>query len=191
MSNLYKEFHTTEEANAWVENYKSCFPSDNDDDKIFLQAIDYYTGSLKPIYNNYLRNNKLMEKDNYFYPYFTRIIEKLPTYEIPDNIIVYRYIDKRLLKEICEPYPPKRGSIMQDKGFMSTSLVRESTCQIRIDRNSHILLVISIPKGTKGTYVDLLHDSLPEYEIILAPNTKLRIDSKSFFNTYFECTVIN
>ena len=42
MSIQYKVFQTTEEADAWVEEHKSFFPSDNDNDKIFLQAIDYY-----------------------------------------------------------------------------------------------------------------------------------------------------
>lgn len=192
MSIQYKVFQTTEEADAWVEEHKSFFPSDNDNDKIFLQAIDYYTGSSKPIYNNHLRQRFPVKEDSYFYPYLMQMIKKLPTYQIPDNITVYRYINKQLLKEMCESYPLKCGSIIQDKGFMSTTLLRESVEEFKSNRKLNILLVISIPKGTKGTYVDLLHDSLPEYEIILAPNTQLRIDYKiPFFNNYFECTVIN
>lgn len=191
MSKLYKEFHTTEEADAWVEKYKSCFPSDSDDDKIFLQAIDYYTASGNPIFNNHLRRYRPMEKDNYFYPYVSQMIKKLPTYQIPDNITVYRYINKQLLKDMCESYPPKRGSILLDKGFMSTTLIRNSIFNLRLEKKLNVLLIISIPKGTNGTYVGLLHDTLPEYEIILAPNTKLRIDRKSLFNNYFECTVVS
>lgn len=192
MNTQYKAFFSCSEADLWIEKYKSHFPSDSDNDKIFLQALDYYTASGNPIYNNHLRRYRPIEKDNYFYPYVTQMINKLPTYQIPDDIIVYRYINKQLLKEMCESYPPKRGSIMQDKGFMSTTLIRESVWQLRRDKKSNVLLVIRVPKDTKGTYVGLLHDSLPEYEVILAPNTKLRIDNKNLFlNNYFECTVIN
>ena len=192
MSVQYKAFQTTEEADAWVEKYKSFFPSDADDDKIFLKAIEYYTASGNPIFNNYLRYHRSIEKNNYFYTYVTQMVNKLPTYQIPDDIIVYRYINKQFLQVICESYPPKHGSIIQDKGFMSTTLIRESVLQLRRDKKLNVLLVISIPKGTKGTYVGLLHDSLPEYEIILAPNTQFRIDYKvPFINNYLECTVIN
>ncbi len=192
MSVQYKAFQTTEEADAWVKKYKSFFPSDTDEDKIFIQAIDYYTGMLKPIYNNHLRQHFPIKEANFFYPYLTRMVEKLPTYQIPDNIVVYRYIDKQLLKEICKSYPPKCDSIMQDKGFMSVTLLQDSVWQLRRDKKLNVLLVISVPKGTKGTYVDLLHDSLPEYEIILAPNTKLHIDNKMpFLNNRLECTVVN
>lgn len=192
MDTQYKEFHSRSEADLWVEKYKSHFPSDNDTDKIFLKALDYYTASGNPIFNNHLRHHKTMEKDSYFYPYVMQMINKLPTYQIPNNIVVYRYINKQLLKEMCNSYPPKHGSIIQDKGFMSTTLLRESVWQLRIDKKLNILLVISIPKGTRDTYVGLLHDSLPEYEVILAPNTQLRIDYKiPIFNTYFECTVVN
>ncbi len=192
MTTEYKIFKTTEEADAWVEKYKSIFPTDSDTDKLFLKAIEYYTASGFPLFNNHLRDHKHLEEDNYFYPYIAKMVEVLPKYHIPEDIIVYRYINKGLLKEMCKSCPLKRGSVIQDKGFMSTTLIRESVCQLRRDKKLNVLLLISIPKGTKGTYVDLLNDSLPEYEIILAPNTRLRVDCKfPFFNNYFECTVID
>lgn len=82
------------------------FPSDNDTDKIFLKAIDYYTASGNPIFNNYFRYNAKLDSDHFVYPYVMKMIDKLPTYHIPDNIIVYRYISKRLLKAMCPSYPP-------------------------------------------------------------------------------------
>lgn len=75
MSVQYKAFQTTEETDAWVEKYKSFFPSDTDADKIFIQAIDYYTDMLKPTYNNHLRQHFLIKEDNFFYPYMTRMVK--------------------------------------------------------------------------------------------------------------------
>lgn len=188
----YKKFHLHKSAITWTEKYKSFFPSDNDNDKEFLNAINYYTGSANPIFNNYLRYNTELTPNNFIYPYVIKMINKLPTYHIPDNIIVYRYINKGLLKAMCPSYPPKSGMIIQDNGFMSTTLIRESVKSYRNGRNQNILLVISVPSGTKGTYVGFLKNTLSEYEVILAPNTKLHIDYKTpFSNLYFECTVIN
>lgn len=192
MKTHYKEFHFPDETHSWYIKYKSHFPSDNDNDKEFLQAINYYTASANPLFNNLLRYNAKLESDDFIYPYIIKMIDKLPTYQIPDNIVVYRYISKGLLKEMCLSYPPKKGMIITDNGFMSTTLIRESVNSYRDGRNQHILLVIYVPSGTKGTYVGHLKDTLTEYEVILAPNTKLHIDNKfPFLNCYFECTVVN
>lgn len=80
--------------------------------------------------------------------------------------------------------------IMEDTGFMSTTLIRESVNSYKNGRNQNILLVISVPTSTKGTYVGHLKNTLSEYEVILAPNTKLRIDAKCF-NRCFWCTIVN
>ncbi|MBD5538210.1 MAG: hypothetical protein HDQ99_21715 [Lachnospiraceae bacterium] len=191
MSNQYKRFSSTNKADVWVKEYQSFFPSNSDNDKVFLQALDFYTASGNLIFNNYLRQYVSIEKNDYLYPYIMQMIKKLPNYEIPDNIIVYRYIKKALLKEMCKSYPPKRNAIIQDSGFMSTTLVRSSILQFKREKKLNILLIISVPKGTKGTYVGLLHNTLSEHEIILAQNTKLRIDAKLYFPRIYYCTVCN
>lgn len=190
MQNQYTKFKISDEVDLWYEKYKSYFPSDNDSDKDFLEALNMYTGLGNHIFNNHLRYN--IELDPFYQKYFTKMFDKLPTYHIPDNIIVYRYISKGLLKTMCPTYPPKTGMIIHDKGFMSTTLIRKSVNSYRSGRKQNILLVISVPSGTKGIYVGHLKDVLSEYEVILAPNTQLHIDHKiPFCNQYFECTVVN
>ena len=190
MKTQYREFHSSDEIRPWYVKYQSYFPSDNDTDKDFLQAINLYTASANPFFNNHLRYNTVLDPDDFIYPYVAKMIEKLPTYHIPDNIIVYRYISKGLLKEMCPSYPPKKGMIMEDKGFMSTTLIRKSVNSYRDERVQNILLVISVPINTKGTYVGHLKNTLSEYEVILVPNTKLCIDAKCF-NRFFWCTIVN
>lgn len=192
MSTKYTEFHSPKDTKLWYKKYKDFFPSVKDEDKDFLYALDMYTASANPVFNNHLRHNEPLETSDFYYPYITSMVTKLPTYTIPDNIIVYRYISKGLLKEMCPSYPPKKNMIMQDKGFMSTTLIRNSVNSYRDNRSQNILLVISVPTGTKGTYVGELPNMLTEYEVILAPNTKLRIDNKTpLFNLCFRCTVVN
>lgn len=155
------------------------------------KALDLYTASVNHIFNGHLRYN--IDIDNFYQQHLKQMIQKIPTYHIPNNIIVYRYISKGLLKEMCPSYPPKAGMIIHDKGFMSTTLIRESMDTHReVDISLKILLKISVPAGTPGTYVGHLKNMLAEYEVILAPNTQLRIDYKfPFYNRYFRCTVVN
>ena len=191
MKNQYTKFKAADTVDLWYKKYKSGFPSDNDSDKDFLEAINIYTGSANLPFNNFLRYNKNIEDANTLH-LAPKMINKLPTYHIPDNIVVYRYISNRLLQTMCPSYPPKTGMVIHDKGFLSTTLIRESVNSYRSGRKQNILLVISVPSGTKGTYVGHLKDVLSEYEVILAPNTQLRIDYKiPFCNRYFECTVVN
>ena len=191
MQNQYTKFKTSDEVDLWYEKYKSYFPSDNDGDKDFLEALNMYTGSGNHIFNNHLRCN--IQLDPFYQKNFTKMFDKLPTYHIPDNIIVYRYISKGLLKNMSPIYPPKRGMTIQDKGFMSTTLIKESMDNHRqSDVSLKILLKISVPAGTPGTYVGHLKNMLSEYEVILAPNTQLYIDHKiPFCDHYFKCTVVN
>lgn len=185
----YNKFTTPREANLWANKYKAHFPSDSDNDTVFLEAINLYTASAYPLFNNYLRYNKPLDPD--YALYIRSMIEKIPTYNIPDNIVVYRYISKLALEEMSESHHPRKNTILKDKGFMSTTLIRESVDNYQPERTRNILLEISVPSGTKGTYIGLLKNTLSEYEIILAPNTKLRIDDKMIFNKRIWCTVCN
>lgn len=189
----YKKFYTKEDIDSWYIKFYSAFPHDNDTDKDFLEAIRYYTASANTFVNNALRYDMTILDGDYMQPIFQKMINKLPTYHIPDNIIVYRYIYKGLLKQLCPSYPPRIGMIIQDKGFMSTTLIKEGIDDHKqSDTLLNILLEISVPAGTKGIYVGHLKNTPSEYEVILAPNTCLRVDYKvPFYNHYFRCTVIN
>jgi hypothetical protein len=149
MQKQYTKFRSADEVDLWYEKYQAHFPSDNDSDKEFLKALYYYTASANVLVNNALRYDITILDGDYMQSIFQRMIDKLPTYQIPDNIIVYRYISKVLLKEMCPSYPPKTRMIIHDKRFMSTTLIRESVNSYRSRRDQNILLVISIPYGKK------------------------------------------
>lgn len=193
MKKQFTMFRSPNDVNLWYEKYKSYFPSDNDADTDFLKALYYFTGNANILVNRALRYDMSILEGDIMQSIFQRLIDKIPTYHIPNNIIVYRYISKGLLKEMCPPYPPRTGMIIHDKGFMSTTLIRESLDTHRqSDLSLKILLEISVPAGTSGTYVGHLKNMLSEYEVILAPNTQLHIDYKfPFCNRHFYCTVVN
>gem|GEM_PF-5838620 len=192
MKTKYTQFNNPNDVTAWANQFKS---SDSDSDKEFISAINYYTSNANVPINRFLRYNHTDSiEPTLIHNIYTQMTSKLPTYQIPDNVVVFRYTSHQLLKEMCPSFPPKKDMLISDKGFMSTTLLRSYLFDFRKTRNNKldILLVISIPKGTRGTYVGLLQDSLLEYEIILAPDTHLRIDSKlPFSNRCLWCTVIN
>lgn len=193
MKTTYKDFLYPSDVDNWVKTYKNCFPSANNANKEFIDALSCYTGSVNTPINNALRYGTNISENTLIQPIYQQLIDNLPTYHIPENIIVYRYISKGLLKVMCPSYPPKAGMIIQDKGFMSTTLIKNGVDSLRESNTLlKVLLKISVPAGTKGTYVGQEINPLSEYEVILAPNTQLRIDyKKPFSKKYFECTVIN
>lgn len=193
MSIKYRKFETKEDADQWVEEYKAYFPKMSDSDTDFLQAIYFYTASANVPINRHLRedNTLLDEDDTTLFPMLHSMLVKLPYYHIPDNIIVFRYINKGLLKQMCPNWPLRKGMIISDKSFLSTTLLRHGVDDYLEERNAKVLLEIAIPAGTRGTYVGLA-DTMPEYEVILVPNVKLRIDNICFpFQKKYKCTVIN
>lgn len=45
MNSHFQEFSSPTDVKSWVAKYKFHFPSDNDTDKTFLEAINFYTAS--------------------------------------------------------------------------------------------------------------------------------------------------
>lgn len=191
MKSQYKKFNSPSDVDSWYKKNKLFFPSDNKTDKTTLKALDLYTASCSSIFNGHLRYN--IKISDCYQRYLTQMVKEISTFQIPDNIIVYRYISKGLLKEMCTSYPPKKGLYLLDKGFMSTSLIKRNLEKHRhSDPSLKILLKISVPAGTNGIYVGHLENMLKESEVILAPNTQLRIDYKyPFYKKYFNCTVVS
>lgn len=192
MKSQYKKFHNAKQVNEWYSTYSSFFPSDKDDDTDFLKTIEFYTGNANTPINRVLRNNGNFQYSEFLYNIYQKMRAKLSSYQIPDNVVVYRYISKNILNYMCSCSSPKKGMIMHDDGFMSTTLLLDSIRDfVRPRPELNVLLEISIPKGTNGIYVGHLDCTEEEYEIILAPNTQLRIDYKTpFVNNYFRCTVV-
>lgn len=185
MKTNYKFFKSEEQANEWINEYKCLFP--NDPNTSLYKALDMYIASAYVPINTYYRYGRTDILDFDEIATINSITNELPNYHIPDKIIVYRYISSRFLQALTSKTSLKRGSIICDAGLMSTSLLRTAYNR---KEDQKICLIISVPKGTKGTYVGHIGDALPEYEIVLAPNTKLRVDHIALFGKFYFCTVV-
>lgn len=199
----FREFTNKNEATQWGkkhysdwmprlqdQNYKPVTPAE--------QFFRYYTQGIHYIYNRILRESSVDKYDfkdsNVTKEMFIDGINEIQKQHLPEDILVYRYVDTDLLKDMkkwSNIKLIKRNSILTDKGFFSTTLSLDAVS----NRNyatlkHHSRLYIYVPKGTPCVYVDLISD-MGENELLFAPNIKLKILSNCLFGKYIECVVIN
>lgn len=160
-----------------------------------------YTQGIHHCYNRVLRSGDL---DNYDFDdniviskdMFIESEKEIRNRQIDDNIFVYRYISKKFL-ELMKKWgnssfgPIRRGTQLVERGYMSTTMSLESVENrnyANLRKNS--MLIIYVPKGTNGVYVDLLSD-MGENEIIFSPGVKLKVLNNYLFGKFIECELVN
>ena len=106
---------------------------------------------------------------------------------LPIDMTLYRGINKEALRDIIsfdanefsnfenmyKDYKNYEGKVIQDRGFMSTSLRRK----IGSDFSGDFLLVIDAPKGTPGVYIKNLSHFKQEEEVLIQRESLMRITS--------------
>lgn len=134
------------------------------------EAVKDYTGTAYVNINATLRGiQKQFEPGNY--EKALHLHESLQSASIPTNCTVYRGASSKALGALrMLPDNMLIGKVISDKGFMSTS----------IDRNSAFggdtLLVIDVPKGSHGAYVgDISSFGHYESEVLFDVGSKMRI----------------
>ena len=200
---LYKEF-TKDEAYEWgMKNYNHWLINLQDQENMPKTPVEkffrYYTQGIHYSFNRILRygdietyvfDNNVLSKDM-----FIEGVDEIRKNVITENIVVHRYVSKNILRDMkkwgnISGGPIRKGKILLDKGFMSTTLalssVRGRDYATPFD---HSLLTIYVPKGTPGVYVDLISD-MHENEMLFAPGLKLKVIS-SFFGRRIVCVVVN
>lgn len=199
----FRVFQNKEEAAEWgKEHYSDWLPElQNQENDLQTPAEKFfrrYTGT-SHIYNDVLRYNDINTHD------FTdsnitkdEIIEgdaEINRNLLSENILVYRYVSKELLKAMKEWSNVKliqRNSILTDKGFFSTTLSLDSVTERGYAKNN-LIFKIYVPKGTPCVYVGLLFDMNKnnENEVLFAPDIKLKVLVNHWFRRYIECVVVN
>ena len=200
----YKELRSSGEADTWAQTYFSDILT-LDQDSLAFRSLYFYTGSMSKKWNAVLRRSPSIESVD-FEKYagrefssdgeqITKIKEVnsiLRQHSMPENIVVYRYTQRQDLRQLCSVKWLKRGLCFTDKGFVSTTLVRELLLPFAKKRRHNCLLKLYLPKGLQGAYVSPPHSKtkLNEQEILLPPNTQFEIRKihRSPFCMTIECT---
>lgn len=201
----YKEFENSDEGNQWGwEYFKDVLTPDENP---AFESVFFYTGSMSRIWNRVLRRNPPIESGEFEIraknefssgtDQIQRILDVnsvLQKHNIPENIVVYRYTDKKVVKKLCSTYILRRGMQFKDKGFLSTTLVSKLLVSFAKKHDYNCLLKIYVPKGTRGAYVSIKHPlaKLNEQEILLPPNSQMEIVKVHRFSNPFliECKIV-
>lgn len=201
----YKEFENSDEGNAWGWKFFSdvLTPKDNP----AYESVFFYTGSMYSKWNAVLRRHPTIESGMFEISakgefaadgeQLRRILEVdsvLKHHIISENIVVYRYTHKNVVKKLCATKILKKGMQFADKAFLSTTLVRHLLNEFAKKHSCNCLLKIYLPRGINGAYVSVKNtlSTLNEQEILLARNVKLEIIKVHYLSRpmLIECKVV-
>lgn len=198
---MYKEFHTSQEAHDWGMHYFGEWIRDLQlsKDKAANNVaclLSGYAGNMNTIYNRYLRGFADFDEEEIekYSKDIAIIADELRKFSLQEDIIVYRYTNKTLFRLLFDSSRPKIGKEFIDKGFMSTTLVRDLLKDFAQKRHYNCVLKLYLPKGTKGAYIKCDDSFLDEQEFLLPPNSKFKLIRKYFnmnFFTVYECELVN
>lgn len=77
---------------------------------------------------------------------------------IPDTVTVYRGLKNVTIDSVSV------GGTLTDKAYVSTTLNKDIAVNFS---NTHTLMAITIPKGSRGAYIERVTDKKGEHEILL------------------------
>jgi hypothetical protein len=153
----------------WSEEYKRNMHIANNmiKDSCVTSVIEFYCGYSHRDINEYLRFDR---DDKYnsgreMANALALMLSMAP--RVPNNIVAYRLVCDDVVKKIIENN--KQGIPTIEKGFISTSLVKDIVNSDEAYSKHSNLLKIYIPKNTVGIYVNGI-DKRTEEELLLFPN---------------------
>lgn len=185
--NEYKEFKTGEEAEKWGKAIYEKWSHDYikfqinkkesgmfETDSWAHDPIRWYCGWGYKGINRYLRNkeNEGLERDKYRSVMLSEVILTAP--KIPENIIVYRYVSNMVIDKLIKANKEKEHHYYYEKGFVSTSLLRNIALQA--PENSS-LLKIYVDQNVLGIYVNTVV-ARDEFELLIQNNLFIRLCEK-------------
>lgn len=201
----YKEFLTVEECREWGDYYSNWAKRYKEIMSLFEKIKANHTSETAPIEcycgNSYREINEILRfgynSDKHLYDKMVDILimTLCSAPKIKDNIVVYRLVNDAFIKELIGNNKLSDSILTREKGFMSTSLLKDIV-NIYSDGGSGLyLLKIYVPKGTVGIYVNTV-TRRDEEEILLAPNNYLRLIEYPYYDEgysikIFECQLIS
>lgn len=201
----YKEFLRVEECEKWGEyysdwakKYKEVMILSNNiktSHSLETSTIECYCGYAYRELNEFLRFGYHSEKHIYDKMSDILIMALCSAPRIPENIIVYRIVNKIFIENMIRQNKLNRQTPIQEKGFMSTSLLKNIVNTYSEGVEEPHLLKIFVPKNTIGIYINSIAKR-DEEEILLAPNNYLRLIEYPYYDEgysikVFECQLIS
>lgn len=200
----YLEFKNHEEAkiwgiehyNNWSDKYKQIMQMSKNVIKgsFFSAPLECYCGYSYRQINEFLRYER--DGDQHIYRELADILSIVlcSAPRIPHDLILYRMVNDEFIDMLIEKNRQKQPVPIEEKGFMSTSLLKEIAHEDEPYAAENNLLKIFVPKDTIGIYVNAITNRNEE-EMLLFPNMFLGLVSypykdKKVKKIIYECKLI-
>ncbi|MFL0196456.1 ADP-ribosyltransferase [Clostridium sp. WILCCON 0269] len=200
---VFRQFKNEEEVYEWItDNFEEWtryieIHENRSDKSDIANLLYYYTGNKNILYKRILWGcTEDFEKGEIekHLKEISIITKEICKFELQENIIVYRYTYKNMLKKGFESLKIETGKSFTDKAFMSTTLVPGSLKGFSKSRKCDCILKLYLPKGTKGVYVSVGKNALNEQEFLLPPNSTFKLIrgyySFKYHMTLYKCELL-
>lgn len=161
---------------------------------LFTAPIECYCGDTYRKINDFLR--KEVDSESNIYREMADILSIVlcSAPRIPTNIVLYRLVDDKFVSELIEQNKQDRPTPIQEKGFMSTSLLRDIVYADGAYACENNLLKIYVESDTIGIYVNAI-TKRSEEEMLLFPNMYLALTNYPYRDDevnkmVYECKLI-
>lgn len=201
----YVEFHNVQEIETWgtehylqwANKYKDVMRLAKNVVKTSLctDVVECYCGYSYRQINQFLRNEIDTEYNQYREMTDILSIVLCSAPRIPCDIVLYRMVNDVFINMLISNNKKENPTPVQEKGFMSTSLLKNIANKNEPYAAENNLLKIFVPKDTIGIYVNMV-TRRSEEEMLLFPNMYLGLASYPYKDhatakTIFECNLIN
>lgn len=170
-------FTTKEESNRWGDELSDKYKESLSEEA--AKAVDAYQGPEYEHINKSLRYGEAAIPEGprslikRRIEELTKVLDNAP--KTQQDIMAWRGYSN---KDVHEKFMSMNlGDVLHDKGFMSTSLIRETSEYFVGKDRFGVMAHIHIPKGTRTLYMD--HKVLSQTELLLNRGQKLKLISKA------------
>lgn len=179
----FTEFLNEDEIDEWAKENYGCWIEEYSKDDLSI-PIKQYCGYLYKKINYCLRFGLNNTSGNYInlIKRLNKILIDAP--RLNKNIISYRKVDDVFIEELIKCN--KKGFSFEEKGFMSTTLLKDEINNLSIGGNN--VLKIYVRQGTIGAYVTPIV-AQKEYEYLLRPGMYLTLISYPYYDRYISANI--
>lgn len=198
----YREMKNDEEAKEWGNKYYNQWASFYKrimqmaqcaiKEKLCAVPIESYCGDMYRYVNSFLRGGKEI---NYLSRELADVLSIVlcSAPRIPCDLVLYRMVDDEFIHMLIECN--KKSRPIQEKGFMSTSLIRSIANAKEAYASCNNMLKIYVPKNSVGVYVNVITERAEE-EMLLLHGLFLALISYPYRDTInkktiFECQLVD
>ena len=165
----YRTFHTPSEVEEWVSQHYTQSELDELNIRNDLDSpLAWYKGNGFKRMNYTIRMGFPNSNDPIDLPSLQNLLH---SHLIPENLVVYRFIDWREFAILL--WNTRLGRCYTYPGFLSTTLLKDHYSMEEI-KHGRTIIELHVPKGFPGAYLPEVVTYNPEFEILFPHSCSIR-----------------